>query len=175
MMAWELPNKEEKHEVEKRSWAGRRQSEARRRPSSRPLKAEGGETTISPPANVKLPAIKGAQSLAYGVDTLVVAIDVRWESSSLFGYEIKRAFKNTLKKAKIENFRFHDLRHSFASSLVQKGVDLYQVQRLLGHKDSRMTQRYAHLSPEDLRDAVLKLDKKEPEKSYVTNLSQSAG
>ena len=89
--------------------------------------------------------------------------------------EIKRAFKNALKKAKIENFRFHDLRHSFASSLVQKGVDLYQVQRLLGHKDSRMTQRYAHLSPEDLRDAVLKLDKKEPEKSYVTNLSQSAG
>jgi integrase len=89
--------------------------------------------------------------------------------------EIKRAFKSALKKAKIEDFRFHDLRHSFASSLVQKGVDLYQVQRLLGHKDSRMTQRYAHLAPENLRDAVLKLDKKGPGKSYVTNLSQSAG
>jgi len=87
--------------------------------------------------------------------------------------EIKRAFKNALEKSRIENFRFHDLRHSFASALVQKGVDLYQVQRLLGHKDSRMTQRYAHLAPENLRDAVLKLDKVMPEKSYVTNQSQS--
>jgi integrase len=83
--------------------------------------------------------------------------------------EIKRAFKNAPEKSRIENFRFHDLRHSFASALVQKGVDLYQVQRLLGHKDSRMTQRYAHLAPENLRGAVLKLDKVMPEKSYVTN------
>ena len=87
--------------------------------------------------------------------------------------EIKTAFKNALEKSRIENFRFHDLRHSFASALVQKGVDLYQVQRLLGHKDSRMTQRYAHLAPENLRGAVLKLDKVMPEKSYVTNQSQS--
>ncbi|MEW6375607.1 MAG: site-specific integrase [Thermodesulfobacteriota bacterium] len=87
--------------------------------------------------------------------------------------EIKRAFKNALEKSRIENFRFHDLRHTFASALVQKGVDLYQVQRLLGHKDGRMTQRYAHLAPENLRDAVLKLDKVMPEKSYVTNQSQS--
>lgn len=38
--------------------------------------------------------------------------------------------------------------------LVQKGVDLYRVQRLLGHRDGRMTQRYAHLAPENLREAV---------------------
>jgi site-specific recombinase XerD len=54
----------------------------------------------------------------------------------------------------VTNFRFHDLRHTFASALVQKGVDLYRVQRLLGHRDGRMTQRYAHLAPETLLEAV---------------------
>jgi site-specific recombinase XerD len=42
---------------------------------------------------------------------------------------------------------------------VQVGVDLYAVQKLLGHKDGRMTQRYAHLSSEYLRDAIRKLNK----------------
>lgn len=39
---------------------------------------------------------------------------------------------------------FHDLRHTFATRLVQRGIDLYKVQRLLGHKTNHMTQRYAH-------------------------------
>jgi integrase len=49
---------------------------------------------------------------------------------------------------------------SKASELVQRGVDLYLVQRLLGHKSHAMTQRYAHLAPENLRNTVLKLDEK---------------
>jgi len=73
-------------------------------------------------------------------------------------YEVKASFQNALKEAGIEDFRFHDLRHCFASALVQRGVDLYGVQRLLGHKSHEMTQRYAHLAPENLRKAVLKLD-----------------
>ena len=67
-------------------------------------------------------------------------------------------FWKAVKKAGLTDFRFHDLRHCFASALVQKGVDLYQVQRLLGHKSNAMTQRYSHLSAEHLRDAVTRLD-----------------
>jgi len=67
-------------------------------------------------------------------------------------------FWKAVKKAGLTDFRFHDLRHCFASALVQKGVDLYKVQRLLGHKSSAMSQRYAHLFPEHLRDAVSRLD-----------------
>ncbi len=55
-----------------------------------------------------------------------------------------------------DNFRFHGLRHHFASTLVSNGVDLCVVQALLTHKDSRTTQRYAHLSPGAMRDAALK-------------------
>lgn len=72
--------------------------------------------------------------------------------------KIYRAFKQACKKAGIENFRFHDLRHCFASQLVQNNVDLFRVQRLLGHKDSRMTQRYAHLTSENLQSAVKVFD-----------------
>ncbi len=73
---------------------------------------------------------------------------------------IQDEFRKTVKKVGITNFKFHDLRHCFASALVQKGVDLYQVQRLLGHKSNAMTQRYAHLSPENLREAINRLDSK---------------
>jgi integrase len=62
---------------------------------------------------------------------------------------------NTLrKKAGIPEVRLHDLRHSFASFLVNSGRSLYEVQKLLGHYDPKVTMRYAHLSPGALIDAV---------------------
>jgi len=70
---------------------------------------------------------------------------------------IRTAFENALKRAGIENFRFHDLRHTFASRLVQKGVDLYVVKELLNHSDIITTQRYAHLRLDNLKRAVEKL------------------
>jgi integrase len=53
-------------------------------------------------------------------------------------------------------FRFHGLRHHFASTLVSAGVDLLVVQKLLTHKDAKTTARYAHLAPGAIRDAALR-------------------
>jgi len=66
-------------------------------------------------------------------------------------------FNQVLSHAKIQNFRWHDLRHTFASRLVMAGVPLRTVQMLLGHKRIETTLRYSHLSEAHLREAVERL------------------
>lgn len=70
---------------------------------------------------------------------------------------LRRAFQKAVRTAGLHDFRFHDLRHTFATRLVQDGEDLYRVQRLLGHKSPTMTQRYAHHCSESLRVGVNRL------------------
>ena len=70
-----------------------------------------------------------------------------------------RVWRPAITKARLVDFHFHDLRHTYASRLVQGGVDLRRVQILLGHKSLKTTERYAHLAPEHLRQAVKVLDR----------------
>jgi integrase len=65
-----------------------------------------------------------------------------------------RAFDYARKRAKIEGASFHTLRHCVGSYLVQAGVDLYTVSRILNHKSIVMSQRYSHLHTDQLRDAL---------------------
>lgn len=66
--------------------------------------------------------------------------------------EPKLVFKEAVTRAKIKDFRLHDIRHTFASHMVQSGATLFEVQKSLGHSTSAMTQRYAHLADGSLRD-----------------------
>lgn len=68
--------------------------------------------------------------------------------------DVKGAFNSVIEAAKINDFRFHDLRHTFASRLVMAGVDLNTVRELMTHADIKMTLVYAHLSP-DHKSAAL--------------------
>ena len=67
---------------------------------------------------------------------------------------IQRAFRTVCRRAGLEDLRFHDLRHTFASWAVQSGVDLYPLSRILGHSTLQMTTRYAHLSTSHLHQVI---------------------
>jgi site-specific recombinase XerD len=68
---------------------------------------------------------------------------------------VQNNFRRYIELGKMNSkLNFHSLRHTFASWLVQKGVSIYEVSKLLGHADIKTTQIYAHLRSDDLRDAV---------------------
>ena len=68
--------------------------------------------------------------------------------------DIKKAFSTVLKNANIKNFRFHDLRHTVATRMVESGTDLVVVQEILGHSSIQTTMRYAHPVPENKKRAI---------------------
>ena len=92
---------------------------------------------------------------------------IPWRLSSVFVFpgrtgehliDVRKGFQKALEDAQIDDFRFHDLRHTFASRLVMAGGDLVTVRELLGHKDIKMTLRYSHLSADHKASTVQLLD-----------------
>ena len=68
--------------------------------------------------------------------------------------DVSHRFSRFAKKAGLEDFRFHDLRHSAASAMARAGVPERQMQEVLGHKSVSMTKRYTHLRPSELEEVV---------------------
>jgi integrase len=87
--------------------------------------------------------------------------------------DVKKSFNSAVRRAKIKDFHFHDLRHTFASHLVMAGIDLTTVSRLLGHKDLTMTLRYSHLSPKHMSQAVDIMNEVLSENANYTKTIQS--
>ena len=83
-------------------------------------------------------------------------------------------FEDAVRDAKIKNFTWHDLRHTFASRLVMTGVDLRTVAELMGHKRIQMTMRYAHLAPAHKLAAVEKLSSYNSLNSYSSATESGA-
>ncbi len=87
--------------------------------------------------------------------------DSKWVFASSRGErigDVKKSFATACKRTGISDFRMHDMRHTCAAWLVSSGVSLIEVRDLLGHSTIKMTERYAHLAPENLRKAVTSLE-----------------
>ena len=98
-----------------------------------------------------------ARHVPLNAEALGVVTAMRAENCTGLLFDVQsfgKAWKAVVEEAGIEDFRFHDLRHTFASKLVMRGVDLNTVRELLGHSDIKMTLRYAHLAPEHKAAAV---------------------
>jgi integrase len=71
---------------------------------------------------------------------------------------VTKAFVNAVARAQLDDFRFHDMRHHFASWFVMRGGSLQALKEILGHRDLTMTLRYAHLAPDHLRQEMQKTE-----------------
>jgi len=129
---------------------------------------KNGEHLIIPVATPALEALKEALKVAHLNSPYVFCTT---DGKPFYPMEVQRDFKDALTKAEIEDFRFHDLRHCFASWNRQAGVDLDTLADLMGHKDTRMARRYAHIGPQHLADAIVQLEKSYSE--FGTILEQS--
>jgi integrase len=77
----------------------------------------------------------------------------------MYARDLLRVFYPAMRRADVKRFRFHDLRHTFATRLVQAGCDIYTVQKLGRWKTISMVMRYAHHHPESLRAGIEILDR----------------
>jgi len=119
------------------------------------------KVTVRKPKNNEIRVIPINQTLYQELSNLSQSSDGEYVFTNgddrPFG-DIKKGFSAALKRAEIEDFHFHDLRHTFGSHLVMQGIDLKTVQQVMGHKEIKTTMRYAHLSPEYVQEAISRLD-----------------
>ena len=103
----------------------------------------------------EVPINETLKGVLQGIARHINASNVFYDSKTGSPYkDVKRSFKTAIRRAKIHDFKFHDLRHTFESHLVMAGIDITTVKELLGHKDIKMTLRYAHLAPSHKVNAV---------------------
>ena len=88
---------------------------------------------------------------------------------------LRQSFLTACSRAGISDYRWHDIRHTFASWHVQSGTDLYRLSRILGHSTLQMTTRYAHLATENLHQAVRDMATTMATTSSDSNRASSAG
>ncbi len=75
--------------------------------------------------------------------------------------DIDRPWETALRRAEVTDFRWHDMRHCFASELIMSGASVAQVAKLTGHRDLKSLMRYSHLSPEHSHELVARLGRKD--------------
>lgn len=111
---------------------------------------------------VRAAAAKSGKSRHIPLNNEAMMVLEQWQRQQPAGRlfpvrSFKTAWGALMAAAEIDGFRWHDMRHDFASKLVMAGVDLNTVRELMGHADLKMTLRYAHLAPAHLAEAVAKL------------------
>ena len=99
----------------------------------------------------KIPLSKTLENLLNNIEKTSEYVFVNPETNQPY-VDLKHSFTSLIKNAKIENFRFHDLRHTVATRLVEKGIDLLVVKEILGHSNIETTMRYAHPVPKSYSD-----------------------
>jgi len=127
----------------------------RQRSKGREMTPKSGKARTVPLPRVAVSALRAQKARTF------LASEWVWVGAGnkpLSDCSAQRAFKGACKRAGIRQVRVHDLRHTYASTLVRRGVGLQAVQELLGHHSVVVTQRYAHLAPGDLSRAVDVLD-----------------
>ena len=87
----------------------------------------------------------------------------------------KKAFSGACRRAGIDDIRFHDLRHTFASWFVQDGGDLYRLSRILGHATLQMSARYGHLRTDDLHEELERVAQRRSRKRSQERQTEADG
>ena len=121
-----------------------------------------------------IPLNEKAYDVLSGIERKGEYVFARRDGKKRDKHFISRRFKACLTKEGLSNgFSFHCLRHTFASHLVQKGVSLYIVSKLLGHANTKTTEIYAHLAPQTFHGVVKLLEEEKAPKSPEKNIVKS--